>query len=280
MANYNLTQTGAQVQALLDTVAAGYIYMGVADLTTTPDTTNPNVCYLLTAVGTYTNFGNIAHASGITLAMWNGTAWSAQNVPSSAVVQTDAAPTANSTNPVQSGGVYEGLMYEIYNPLAGMTLGNTSYDTIIAKTLKGFWIEVWNPSAPIPTTLKFILYRNNASQGVYFQIGDASNNTILWSSSSSTKLTGSTEFVVEGYSSMRGKACIHLVLDFTDYSGDINFSGSFTTTTFVSAETNRSADGSTESVKEKVTEISPLLQPIFPKNSCKYSKRAASHRPP
>lgn len=103
MANYNLTQTGAQVQAILNTVAAGYIYMGTANLTTTPDTTNPNVCYLLTAVGTYTNFGNIAHLSGIGLALWNGTVWSYQNVPSSAVIQTDTTPTDNSTNPIQSG---------------------------------------------------------------------------------------------------------------------------------------------------------------------------------
>lgn len=107
MENYNLSQTGAQVQQLLDTVAAGYIYMGTADLTTTPDTTNPNVCYLLKAVGTYTNFGNIAHSSGIGIALWNGTAWSYQNVPSAAVVQTDATVTEGSTKPVQSGAVYK-----------------------------------------------------------------------------------------------------------------------------------------------------------------------------
>lgn len=109
MANYNLTQTGAEVQVILDRVAAGYIYMGTADLTTTPDTTNPNVCYLLKAVGTYTNFGNIAHASGIGIALWNGSAWSYQNVPSAAVVPTDATPTEGSTNPVQSGGVYDAI---------------------------------------------------------------------------------------------------------------------------------------------------------------------------
>lgn len=106
MANYNLTQTGAEVQVILDRVAAGYIYMGTADLTTTPDTTNPNVCYLLTAVGTYTNFGNITHSSGITIALWNGSAWSYQNVPSSAVVYADATPMEGSVNPVQSGGVW------------------------------------------------------------------------------------------------------------------------------------------------------------------------------
>lgn len=112
MAYYNLTQTGAEVQVILDRVAAGYIYMGTADLTTTPDTTNPNVCYLLKAVGTYTNFGNIQHSSGIGIALWNGTAWSYQNVPSSAVVATDATPTEKSTNPVQSGGVYDILYGE------------------------------------------------------------------------------------------------------------------------------------------------------------------------
>lgn len=106
MANYNLTQTGAEVQVILDRVSAGYIYMGTADLTTTPDTTNPNVCYLLTAVGTYTNFGNILHTSGIGIALWSGSAWSYQNVPSAAVVATDATPVEGSVNPVQSGGVY------------------------------------------------------------------------------------------------------------------------------------------------------------------------------
>lgn len=85
MANYNLTQTGAEVQAILNRVAAGYIYMGVADLTTTPDTTNPNVCYLLKAVGTYTNLGNIQHASGIGIALWNGSAWSYQSVQDPAI---------------------------------------------------------------------------------------------------------------------------------------------------------------------------------------------------
>ena len=113
MANYNLTQTGAEVQVILDRVAAGYIYMGTADLTTTPDTTNPNVCYLLKAVGTYTNFGNVTHSSGITIAKWDGTAWSYQNVPSSAIVAADAIPTENSTNPVQSGGVYNSLFMDV-----------------------------------------------------------------------------------------------------------------------------------------------------------------------
>lgn len=134
MANYNLTQTGAQVQQLLDTVAAGYIYMGTADLTTTPDTTNPNVCYLLKAVGTYTNFGNVTHSSGITIAKWNGTAWTSENVPSSAVVQTDATPIAGSTAPVQSGGVYDAISAAISGAGASVSIDKNS-DTDDSYTL-------------------------------------------------------------------------------------------------------------------------------------------------
>lgn len=91
---------------MVNNLGSGYTYKGVATLSTTPDTTTPNIFYLLGEVGTYTNIGSIQHQSGIGIAVWSGTNWSYQNVPSSAVVATDATPTANSTNPVQSGGVY------------------------------------------------------------------------------------------------------------------------------------------------------------------------------
>lgn len=99
---------------MVNNLGSGYTYKGVATLSTTPDTTTPNIFYLLGEVGTYTNIGSIQHQSGIGIALWNGTAWSYQNVPSSAIVATDATPTANSTNPVQSGGVKKALGDEHY----------------------------------------------------------------------------------------------------------------------------------------------------------------------
>lgn len=96
--NYNFSNVGN-----------GYACKGVATISTSPDTTTSNVFYILGEVGTYVNMNSIVHASGIGIALWNGTAWSYQNVPSSAVVLTDATPTENSTNPVQSGGVYDAL---------------------------------------------------------------------------------------------------------------------------------------------------------------------------
>ncbi len=199
MANYNLTQTGAQVQALLDTVAAGYIYMGVADLTTTPDTTNPNVCYLLKAVGTYTNFGNVTHSSGIGIALWNGTVWSYQNVPSSAVVATDATPTEGSTSPVQSGGTYNAIMNGIGSQVFAYSVFDKTTSTVTGQSIGlsqvGDYIET---KAKVTTASGNILWDTTASYN-YPRIGYGSGATTLYIrvSSSSTGLISYTNAAVK-----------------------------------------------------------------------------------
>lgn len=109
--NGNQEITGNVLQGalleMINALGANYQYAGVADTSTTITTTEANVFYLLTEAGTYSNMSSsIVHTSGIGIALWNGTAWSYQNVPSSAIVATDATPTENSTNPVQSGAVY------------------------------------------------------------------------------------------------------------------------------------------------------------------------------
>lgn len=256
MANYNLTQTGAEVQAILNRVAAGYIYMGVADLTTTPDTTNPKVYYLLTAVGTYTNFGNIQHSSGIGIALWNGTAWSYQNVPSSAVVETDATLTENSTTPVQSGAVWSGLQYSTYNPLAGVTFGNNADDNKISSTLKGIWIDI-KSAITLPQTLYFSLYRNKASNGWFFRFTksqSSSTSEILFQSSGTPKMTGKNDIVVAGYGDFSGKADLHLSLDFTNYTSDISVTygtlGSYITPSLLNTSV-----GTNMTLKDKIDEM-------------------------
>ena len=105
--NGNQEITGNVLQGalleMINALGANYQYAGVADTSTTITTTEANVFYLLTEAGTYSNMSSsIVHTSGIGIALWNGTAWSYQNVP----YITDATPTEGSTNPVQSGGVY------------------------------------------------------------------------------------------------------------------------------------------------------------------------------
>lgn len=88
--NGNQEITGNVLQGalleMINALGANYQYAGVADTSTTITTTEANVFYLLTAAGTYSNMSSsIVHASGIGIALWNGTAWSYQNVPSSAI---------------------------------------------------------------------------------------------------------------------------------------------------------------------------------------------------
>lgn len=88
----------------------GYTYMGVATTSTTPDTSDPNVYYIAGEAGTYTNFNNLQHTGGIGIFKWDGSAWSYDN----AAIVTDATPTEGSTNPVQSGGVYNEIAVTQY----------------------------------------------------------------------------------------------------------------------------------------------------------------------
>lgn len=86
----------------------GYAYGGAVNVSSPITTSDRKMFYLLTEAGTYANMSSsIVHTSGIGIALWNGSAWSYQNVPSSAVVPTDAIPTEGSTNPVQGAWLYE-----------------------------------------------------------------------------------------------------------------------------------------------------------------------------
>lgn len=174
----------------------------------------------------------------------------------------DATPTEGSTNPVQSGGVYDGLMYEIYNPLAGMTLGNTSYDPIIGTTLKGIWLEILDQSVTLPTSIKFSLFRNRASSGWFFQMvsTEATSTTIL-SSSGTPKLTGKNEIVVNGSGTFANKIRVHLSLDFTNDTSDINFGDANTNTTFLVSSMNRGV-GLNVSLKDKIDELNGNIEGI------------------
>ena len=101
MANYQLDQTGAEVQAILDAVqdkettrpvlnssklitsgavrnalAEGYLLKGVADHTTNPGTPTEKVFYIASDPGTYYNFGTgISVAEGEVAILKYDTAW-------------------------------------------------------------------------------------------------------------------------------------------------------------------------------------------------------------
>lgn len=60
---------------MVDVLGEGYQFMGVAQPTDTPATTDAKVCYLAATAGTYANFGNITLADGeVAVLCYNG-AW-------------------------------------------------------------------------------------------------------------------------------------------------------------------------------------------------------------
>lgn len=104
MANYTLTQTGAQIQQILNKVQspdssptsassnlvssggvyaaiqalknAGFFYVGVATTSTNPGTPTEKVAYIATTPGTYTNFGGLVVNDGeVAVLKYNGS-WS------------------------------------------------------------------------------------------------------------------------------------------------------------------------------------------------------------
>ena len=68
----------AQLLAMINSLGAGFQYMGVATPATNPGTPDANVFYLASEAGTYTNFGGIVINEGEVCALvWNGT-WTKQ----------------------------------------------------------------------------------------------------------------------------------------------------------------------------------------------------------
>ena len=125
MANYQLDQTGEEVQEILDAVqnkettrpvlnssklitsgavrnalAEGYLYKGVADHTTNPGTPTEKVFYIASDPGTYSNFGTgISVAEGEVAILKYDTAWHKE--------VTGAATAAQVTELGQEVGLYD-----------------------------------------------------------------------------------------------------------------------------------------------------------------------------
>ena len=83
-ANGNNEITGNLLQhsllAMINSLGAGYQFVGGATPATNPGTPDNNVFFLATENGTYTNFGGIVVSDEIALLAWNGS-WSKTSVP-------------------------------------------------------------------------------------------------------------------------------------------------------------------------------------------------------
>lgn len=77
--------SGAAVFTAIDDAKAelrgrGYIYMGMADTTTVPDTSQGKVFYLTLEKGKFANFGDVEVVRALSTLLWDGEAWSAEPI--------------------------------------------------------------------------------------------------------------------------------------------------------------------------------------------------------
>lgn len=169
--NGNQEITGNVLQGalleIINALGANYQYAGVADTSTTITTTEANVFYLLTEAGTYANMSSsIVHTSGIGIALWNGTAWSYQNVPSTAFVGdvmyyvtgevekelTWSNGYINSTGTITSSSVSKFTQPFLLKKGEQVTIGtNNTNITIIASTTADS-LSIGNSVTPIEKT--------------------------------------------------------------------------------------------------------------------------------
>ena len=127
--NGNNEITGALLQqellAMVNSLGAGYQFVGVADLTTSPGTPDQNVVYFASRAGTYSNFSGIEfHYNEIGFLVYNGT-WSklTTNGVSRKVINTICATIQDKNgNFIEPGQItYDNGVY--FNQYAGRGYG-------------------------------------------------------------------------------------------------------------------------------------------------------------
>jgi hypothetical protein len=67
------------LKAIVNSLGAGYQFMGVATPSTNPGTPDQNVFYIAGQAGTYTNFNSTVLPNGLSILKWNGS-WSCETV--------------------------------------------------------------------------------------------------------------------------------------------------------------------------------------------------------
>ena len=70
----------AALDSVIDSLGAGYQYMGLASPSTNPGTPDARVCYIANTAGTYTNFGNLVVADGEVAILKYGSSWSKDSI--------------------------------------------------------------------------------------------------------------------------------------------------------------------------------------------------------
>lgn len=166
--NGNQEITGAILNSVLiqmvNSLGAGYQYMGVATPSTAPGTPDYKVFYIAATAGTYTNFGSLVLENGeVALLVYNGT-WSKQTarIPSTYVTgvvhgiydQYVGSPTSDQLticSSIRNIRLYGFDPTALYAPFAIWRSNGGSFHFRIAKYDGSAWNVIFYYSVPVST---------------------------------------------------------------------------------------------------------------------------------
>lgn len=128
------------LKAMVNALGAGYLFMGIAEHDTNPNTPDQNVFYIALEEGTYTHFGNAQVHFGISLLFWYGQ-WSVYNLvtfSNEVTNEVEEIPTSYAVfNALKDAAVYDvtahtGQRFANLNSL----LSSPDIDTLIPPSVR------------------------------------------------------------------------------------------------------------------------------------------------
>lgn len=143
------------LKAMVNALGAGYLFMGIAEHDTNPNTPDQNVFYIALEEGTYTHFGNAQVHFGISLLFWYGQ-WSVYNLvtfSNEVTNEVEEIPTSYAVfNALKDAAVYDvtahtGQRFANLNSL----LSSPDIDTLIPPSVRkaGMTIMFTSPARPV-----------------------------------------------------------------------------------------------------------------------------------
>lgn len=148
-------------------------------------------------------------------------------------------------------------------PLDGVVFGNLTGDKVLEKVLKSIWVEKLDESFEFHEKWLFSLLRNTDTPTPQFilQISLTNGSDVVFTFTSETKATSLTEITLNGHSSYRNKANIHMVLDFSQYTENANFGLPASMTSYIMPnELNTSKLDATLYLKGVINELGTQLE--------------------
>ena len=245
---YNSKYTGAEVDALLDKINESAEIIVDTSLSTTSE--NPVQNKVVTEeLGKKVNSSDLATINGL-------------RIDEGGDIEIEGGMSEDEKAELNEKLTELSAETTYKSSLSGVVFGDTERDSVLKKTLRYIWLEILDASFELPNKWKFYLLRNSDAKSPQFMVQLCTydnESDVIFTTSLSTKLNGLTEVACAGFASHKNKVTLHFGFDFSEFSDNINYAGSFGSY-LQTDELNRSAIKENEMLKDVVKRMDGQVQ--------------------